>query len=235
MTYSAFKNKWLGKRIDADKLYGYQCVDLVKQYMLETKKVPNGAYGNAIDYWYRTHTNVRKHYDRVATKTPRQGDIVILSGVGGNPYGHIGIASGKNTVVTAQILEQNGSTGNGSGVGGDAIRLRHIPKWRIVGVLRPKSVPATKPVAKPKYNMPKVGQKIQLIPKQKRGTFKAGTTKVAGTINVTNNTFIYLVRGYDKKYPNRILINSASAGGNGVALALYYTNGKSIGGWKIIK
>jgi len=145
MTYQQFQNKWLGKSVDIDRVYGKQCVDLVKQYMLETKRVPNGSYGDAIKYWTHTHVAVRKHYDRVATKTPRQGDIVVLSGVKGNPFGHIGIASGKNTLITAQILEQNGSTGNGSGIGGDAIRLRHIPKWRIVGVLRPKST-APKPI-----------------------------------------------------------------------------------------
>jgi LysM repeat protein len=154
MTYTQFKNKWIGKSVDIDKVFGKQCVDLVKQYMLETKKIPNGAYGNAIDYWTRTHTTIRKHYDRVATNNPRQGDIVILKGSSGNPYGHIGIASGSNTLVTAQILEQNGSAGSGTGLGGDAIRLRHIPKWRIVGVLRPKATPkppAPKPPAQVHY------------------------------------------------------------------------------------
>lgn len=82
--------------------------------------------------------------------------------------------------------------------------------------------------------MPPVGSKIQLIPVTTRNTFRATTTIVAGTIRVTNNTFIYTVRGYDPKYPYRILINSASAGGNGVALALYYTNGTLIPGWKRI-
>jgi hypothetical protein len=33
--YVDFKNKWLGKRIDYDKAYGYQCVDLIKQYLDE--------------------------------------------------------------------------------------------------------------------------------------------------------------------------------------------------------
>lgn len=80
--------------------------------------------------------------------------------------------------------------------------------------------------------MPPVGSKIQLLPKDKRTTFRAGTTTVAGTINVTDNTFIYTVHGYDPKFPNRVIINSKSAGGNGVALALYLTNGTKINGWK---
>lgn len=80
--------------------------------------------------------------------------------------------------------------------------------------------------------MPPVGSWIQLIPRDTRTTFRAGTTATAGRINVTDNTFRYLVRGYDSKFPGRILINSASAGGNGVALALYYTNGVAIPGWR---
>jgi murein DD-endopeptidase MepM/ murein hydrolase activator NlpD len=86
----------------------------------------------------------------------------------------------------------------------------------------------------PKFNMPPVNSRIQLLPRDTRTTFKAGTTTPAGRINITNNSFIYIVRGYDSRYPNRILINSASAGGNGVALALYYTNGTVIKGWKRI-
>jgi hypothetical protein len=90
-----------------------------------------------------------------------------------------------------------------------------------------KAVPASS-------KMPAIGSKIQLLPKDKRTTFRAGTATTAGVINVTDNTFVYEVRGYDPKYPNRILINSASGGGNGVALALYYTSGAKIPGWKQI-
>lgn len=121
--------------------------------------------------------------------------------------------------------------GSGTGTGLNAISVwRSIPKSRVLGVLRPKATP--KPTTPSK--MPKVGSEIQLIPVQTRTTFKNGTTTVAGTIKVKDNTYIYTVRGYDKKYPYRILINSASGGGDGVALALYYTNGKKIDGWKQI-
>lgn len=82
--------------------------------------------------------------------------------------------------------------------------------------------------------MPPIGSKIQLLPQDTRTTFKAGTTTAVGTIRVTDNTFIYDVRGYDPKYPNRILINSTSAGGNGVALALYYNNGVRVPKWQQI-
>lgn len=86
---------------------------------------------------------------------------------------------------------------------------------------------------KPAPSMPAVGALVKLSPPQVRTTFRAGSTTVAGKINVTDNTFNYIVRGYDPNYPGRIIINSASAGGSGVALALYYTNGNKIEGWSI--
>lgn len=224
MSYQTFKNKWNGRRVDYDKVYGYQCVDLIKQYLAEEYGLKPGAWGNAIDYWYSTNAEILKKFDRLSTSSARQGDIVIFKGVNGNPYGHIGIADASAGILTSTVLEQNGSSGNGAGVGGDAIRTRAITKSRIVGVLRPK-------VAKPVLRMPAIGSRIQILQGVRRSTFKAGTTKVAGNIYARDNSYIYTVRGYDSAYPNRILINSASAGGNGVALALYYTNGAKIDGW----
>ena len=82
--------------------------------------------------------------------------------------------------------------------------------------------------------MPPIGSRIHLSYYQARTTFKAGTQTVAGRLQVTDGTFNYTVRAYDPKYPNRILINSKSAGGDGVALALYYTSGTKIDGWSLI-
>ena len=227
MTYQQFKNKWLGKRVDIDKVYGFQCADLVKQYMFECFGIPNGSYGNAIDYWRNTNPKVLAKFDKLSTKETRTGDIVVMSGINGNPYGHIGVADSSAGWIYAGILEQNGATGNGSSVGGDAIRVRNIPKWRVVGVLRPK-------VARPASKMPAIGSVIRLTKGISRTTFRAGTTTAVGIIRPTDNTsFVYTVRAYDPRYPNRILINSKSAGGDGVALALFYTNGTKIDGWQV--
>jgi hypothetical protein len=227
MTYSGFKTKWLGKRVDYDHVYGYQCVDLIKQYLNERFGIKAGSWGNAVDYWYHTNPTILKKFDKLSTSKARQGDIVIFKGINGNPYGHIGVCDANVGTLSINVntLEQNGSTGSGSGTGGDAIRVRGIPRWRVVGVLRPKT-------AKPVLKMPPVGSTIHLDKGQVRTTFRAKTTKVAGHIRVTDNSFNYQVRGYDPVYGGRILINSKSGGGNGVALALYYTNGKKIDGWK---
>jgi len=157
MDYQQFQNKWLGGRVDIDKLYGYQCADLVKQYMLETQGIPNGAYGNAVDYWYKTHHVVSSKYDKISGSNVQRGDIVVLKGINGNPYGHIGIATGNMNLLSVQILEQNGATGHGSGVGGDAIRLRYVPRWRVVGLLR------AKPTVQPVYYTVKSGDTVNAI------------------------------------------------------------------------
>lgn len=218
MSYQSFKNQWNSKRVDYDGVYGFQCVDLIKQYLAQEFGMKPGAWGNAIEYWTATNPALLTKFDKLATSSVRAGDIVIFKGINGSPYGHIGIADGSSSILYVPTLEQNGSTGNGSGVGGDAVRVRNIPRWRVMGILRTKE-------AKPVSKMPNIGSRVQFtVP---RTAFVAGTTNVKGTLPAD----IRIVRGYDPKYPNRILVNSASVG-NGVAVALYYTNGTKIDGWQ---
>lgn len=146
MSYATFKSGWLGRRVDYDHVYAFQCVDLVVQYLYQEFGI-TGAYGNAIDYWRRPSLSVTNKFDKVSSTDCRQGDIVILNGLAGNPYGHIGICDSQ-TGDTVSILEQNGSSGNGDGLGGNAIRVRAVSKSRIAGLLRPKAVapPVVTPV-----------------------------------------------------------------------------------------
>lgn len=143
MTYQSFANKWLGKRVDVDKQSGYQCTDLTKQYLKEEHGLEPGKFGNAIDWWYHTAAPVLGACDKIHSLFPKQGDIVVLETnktpiVAGSGEGHIGIATGESTANTVEILEQNGATGSGNGLGGNAIRTRFIPRQRIAGTLRPK-------------------------------------------------------------------------------------------------
>lgn len=136
-----FKDRWIGKRVDVDNFPAgeiYQCVDLIKRYMQELYKIPNGAYGNAIDYWRNTAGVVNMHFDKITDQQPKAGDIAVLNGNAGNSLGHIGIATGRVQGSSFEILEQNGSTARGQGTGNDAIRLRYVGKLRIAGLLRPK-------------------------------------------------------------------------------------------------
>lgn len=228
----AFKAKWLGKKDDFDLAALYQCVDVIKRFYNTYWGIANVAVGVAIRLWTNTPAKYLEFQDRIATTDVKKGDTVIFRTVGRTDFGgagHTGLATGIQTEDTVEVIEQNGSTGSGDGEGGNRIRLRSITKSRVVGVLRPK---VSNPV--PSQPMPAVGSKIQLLPPDTRTTFVAGTPTAAGQIRVTDNTFIYTVRGYDPKYPGRVIINSASAGGNGVGLALYYLNGQIIPGWKAV-
>lgn len=145
MAYQDFKNRWLGRRIDYDHVYAYQCVDLILIYIKEEFGLATGVWGNAIDYWNRPSAPLLGKFNLVAGSNAQQGDIVVLNGLAGNPYGHIGICESV-TATTVNILEQNGA-GSGTGTGRDAIQVRGIPKSRVAGLLRPK--PATPPPPPP--------------------------------------------------------------------------------------
>lgn len=138
MSYNTFKSEWLGRRVDYDKVYSFQCVDLILQYVKQEGGLASGVWGNAIDYWQRPTAPLLSRYDRLSTTDPQQGDIVVLYGLPGNPYGHIGICE-SNGATTVKLLEQNGA-GSATGTGRDAIGVyRDIPKSRIAGCLRLKA------------------------------------------------------------------------------------------------
>lgn len=148
MTYASFKKEWLGRRVDYDHVYAYQCVDLILQYVKEGYGLATGVWGNAIDYWNKPTPTLLTKFNKVSGSAAKQGDIVVFHGLAGNPYGHIGICD-SSTSTTVTVLEQNGN-GSSTGTGGDAIRTRSIAKSRVAGLLRPKaaSVPSPTP---PKY------------------------------------------------------------------------------------
>ena len=170
MTFTEFKNKWLGKRVDYDKTDFFQCVDLVKQYLYEVFGIKPGSWGNAIKYWTNTAPELLKKFDKIKTTVPKSGDIVVLHPVDNKPEhsaGHIGIGTGKSTSTTVEILEQNGSTGSGSGTGGNTIRTRFVPKSRIAGVLRRKATAPAKV-----YVTVKSGDTLTSIAKKNKLTLK---------------------------------------------------------------
>lgn len=148
MDYSQFKAEWLGKRVDYDHVYAYQCVDLILEYIKECYGIPSGVWGNAIDYWNHPSTPLLDKFDKISTTTCVQGDIVILYGMPGNPYGHIGVCDHQDA-SGVWLLEQN-KNGDATGLGGSAIGVyRAIPTSRIAGVLRSKSAPVPQPTPAP--------------------------------------------------------------------------------------
>ena len=117
--YKDFAKKRLGKRVDYDGAYWFQCADLAKLYIdegLEFGKV--WALGNAKDMPNNPFFSSREKIKGM--NNIMQGDIIIRSQW---PYGHVAIVdhvlNGK-----VYVLEQNGSGMNsGSGLGLNAIRI----------------------------------------------------------------------------------------------------------------
>lgn len=133
--FSNFEKKYKGKRIDYDKAYAYQCVDLIKQWLHDYYKLSPGAWGNAIDYWTRTNPAILKKFNKIK-HSYKEGDIVVFKG---GKFGHISIASGWTDPIRIEVLDQNGGKGSSTGLGRDAIQRHKHPRYNVVGVLRPKA------------------------------------------------------------------------------------------------
>ena len=142
--YQSFKNEWNGRRIDYDHVYAFQCVDLILQYCKEVVGVGSGIWGNAIDYANRPSPLFVQKFTRVGDY--QVGDVVVLYGLSGNPYGHIGILDAFDA-TSIRLLEQNGA-GGGDGLGRNAIGVyRNIPKSRVAAIWRPNGTQAPPPPA----------------------------------------------------------------------------------------
>lgn len=149
MTYTEFKKEWNGRRIDYDHVFNYQCVDLILQFVKECGGVATGVWGNAIDYANNPTDAFTKATTKVTNGKYKAGDIVVLKGLDGNKYGHIGLFDHGNVA----LLEQNGYSGGGTGLGKDAVSVwRTISPSRIAAVYRLKKFVDTTPKPLPNGN-----------------------------------------------------------------------------------
>lgn len=146
--YNSFKAEWMGRRIDYDHIYGYQCVDLILEYLKEVCNIASGVWGNAIDYANSPTPTFLQHFDKMIAPIYLKGDIVVLNGLPGNPFGHIGLFDHQDD-TGIYLLEQN-MTGSGDGLGRSAIGVyRSISTSRIACVWRYKGTAPPPPPAAP--------------------------------------------------------------------------------------
>lgn len=130
MTYIEFRDKYLGKGIDYDGKYGYQCVDVYRMYCKEVLGVPQSPpVVGAKDIWDNYLTKYFTRIENTLTAVPKQGDVIIWS-VG--TYGHIGIcdSANKDSFIS---FEQNWTHLDGTGV----TELRTHQYKNVLGWLRP--------------------------------------------------------------------------------------------------
>jgi uncharacterized coiled-coil protein SlyX len=130
MTYTEFKDKWLGKGIDFDGKYGFQCVDVYRMYVKEVLGVPQSPpVVGAKDIWDNYLKEYFTRIENTVEAVPKQGDVIIWS-VG--TYGHIAIcdSANKDSFIS---FEQNWTHLDGTGV----TELRTHQYKNVLGWLRP--------------------------------------------------------------------------------------------------
>jgi hypothetical protein len=114
MTLQEFIAKYTGKGIDFDGHYGFQCVDLYRQYVQDVVQCPQspGVTG-AKDIWT---TYLPEYFERI-TNTPEgiplEGDIMIWGDAYGQ-YGHVAVVLSGN-LTTFTCFSQNDPAGVLSG------------------------------------------------------------------------------------------------------------------------
>jgi hypothetical protein len=178
--FQSFENEWLGKWVDYDKEYGYQCVDLIKQYMHECYGLTPGTWGDAIKYWTNTAPAILTKFAKEATSVAQAGDVVVFWGLPGNSAGHIGIATGNENGLQVEVLEQDGHTGTGAQVPGNQIRTRYIDRSRVAGILRPVASTHNETVKPVTWNVRSAPSTAGAILGIVRGGQVFNTTVVAG-------------------------------------------------------
>lgn len=115
MTLSEFILKYRGQKVDFDKAYGAQCVDLYRQYCQDVLEIPHtGVVQGAKDLWlnYNNMPFMQKYLVKVDGSF-RAGDVLVWDG---GLYGHVAILLamlGSNYIV----FEQDGYKQDGAKIG----------------------------------------------------------------------------------------------------------------------
>lgn len=92
--YCNFKATWLGKVIDYDGMYGYQCVDLYRLYCKHLGFPQSPNVRAAVDIW---DTYLEEHFERIPYEPgliPQQGSVIIWDLSVGD-WGHLALFDRK--------------------------------------------------------------------------------------------------------------------------------------------
>lgn len=136
MTVDQFVKKYQGKKLDWDKAYQGQCVDLFRYYVHEVLQLsqPRGVVG-AADFWtnYQSDPILRDNFEKIPNTpefVPKKGDVVIWNKKAGGGFGHIAVFI-EGGVMNFTSFDQNWRALNVSEL------TKHDYK-NVYGVLRPK-------------------------------------------------------------------------------------------------
>ena len=109
MTLKRFIVNNLGKKVDFDNKFGFQCVDLYRQYCKDVLGIPQTpAVEGAKDIW-ENHGSLKQSKDSFAV-----GDILIYDSTPTNKYDHVCILVSLLDSDTFVVFEQNGFEQSGA-------------------------------------------------------------------------------------------------------------------------
>jgi hypothetical protein len=147
MRLKEFVEKYRGKPVDFDGVYGAQCVDLARQYFKEVWELPRQpepVIGAADFYFKHDSRNVQREYLDCTTfadgKFPPEGSVVLFGPTGKNPYGHIAICLAAHADKIS-VFEQDGIANQEALVKGRKQNGAYVSEWtygRLVGWLTRK-------------------------------------------------------------------------------------------------
>lgn len=119
MNLAEFLNKYTGKKVDFDKVYGAQCVDLFRRYCQDVWQIPHtGGVEDAKDLWlnYDKMPGEKEYLSKV-TGLPAAGDVVVFNATKTNKYGHVAIFLGAIDYENILVFEQDGFKQDGAKYG----------------------------------------------------------------------------------------------------------------------
>lgn len=118
MTFDEFITKYCGKKVDFDKVWGCQCVDLFRQFCYDVLKIPHtGGVEGAKDLFlsYKSMPLEQKYFAQLTAKAaPQFGYIAVWGASQTNKYGHVALVIGQLNASTLLVFEQNGFTQEGA-------------------------------------------------------------------------------------------------------------------------
>ena len=120
MDIKQFVDTYVGTKIDFDKAFGPQCVDVFRQLNKEVYGFPHtGGVEGAKDLWeqYGKLSEEKKYYEQIRKEgtIPLEGDVVIFGRTNSNKYGHVAIVLYATRKVLA-VFEQDGFKQDGAKV-----------------------------------------------------------------------------------------------------------------------
>ena len=138
MTLIEFIEKYQGKKVDFDGVYGAQCVDLFRQYAKDVLGIREhtgscASSGGAKDLFldYNIMTIEKKYFTRSIQKNWKSGDILIWDKTDKNQYGHVAILIAVFDNSKFLVFEQSGITQAGA-----EVKVRNTTN--LLGYLRKK-------------------------------------------------------------------------------------------------